>query len=153
MVYATVSRGFRSGGFNVPRSIFSQIYSPEKLWNYEIGYKGDWLAHTLRTNAAFFYEAIRDKQDFVFDGVNAAQTIYNIPRSHVSGVELELAYELLGYYQYRCGEECEPIGRRAGHQPRSLQAQRMGIQLIEYPLLVELVQPADYGPAGRGLSG
>jgi iron complex outermembrane receptor protein len=93
MLYGTVSRGFRSGGFNVPRSIFAQVYSPEKLWNYEVGYKGDWMAHTLRTNVAFFYEDIRDKQDFVFDGVNAAQTIYNIPKSHVAGVELELAYE------------------------------------------------------------
>jgi iron complex outermembrane receptor protein len=95
MAYATVSRGFRSGGFNVPRSIFAQIYSPEKLWNYEVGYKGDWMDNTLRTNVAVFYEKITDKQDFVFDGVNAAQTIYNIPKSYVDGVELELAYEPL----------------------------------------------------------
>ena len=55
-------------------------------WNYEVGYKGDWMAHTLRTNVAFFYEAIRDKQDFVFDGVNAAQTIFTTSRNHASPV-------------------------------------------------------------------
>jgi len=66
MMYATVSRGFRSGGFNTPRSIFQVVFEPEKLWNYELGYKGTWLAGTLRTNAAAFYEDITDKQDFVF---------------------------------------------------------------------------------------
>jgi iron complex outermembrane receptor protein len=93
MVYATVSRGFRSGGFNAPRSIFQVVFEPEKLWNYELGYKGTWLAGTLRTNAAAFYEDITDKQDFVFDGVNAAQTIYNIPKSRIAGVELETTYQ------------------------------------------------------------
>ena len=93
MIYATASRGFRSGGFNTPRSIFDVVYSPEELWSYEAGYKGEWLGGVLRTNAAAFYEDIKDYQDFVFDGVNASQTIYNIPKSHIEGVELELAYE------------------------------------------------------------
>jgi iron complex outermembrane recepter protein len=93
MAYVTVSRGFRSGGFNVPRSIFAPVYQPEELWNYEVGYKADWLDKTFRTDAALFYEDITNVQDFVFDGVNAAQTIYNIPKAHVEGVELNLAYE------------------------------------------------------------
>jgi iron complex outermembrane receptor protein len=93
MLYATVSRGFRSGGFNVPRSIFDVVFRPEKLWSYEVGYKGTWRGGQLRTNAAAFYESITDKQDFVFDGVNAAQSIYNIPKSRIEGVELEVAYE------------------------------------------------------------
>jgi iron complex outermembrane recepter protein len=93
MLYATFSRGFRSGGFNAPRSIFQVVFEPEKLWSYELGYKGSWLAGALRTHAAAFYEDITDKQDFVFDGVNAAQTIYNIPKSRVAGIELETTYQ------------------------------------------------------------
>ncbi|MEP7245900.1 MAG: TonB-dependent receptor [Gammaproteobacteria bacterium] len=93
MLYATVSRGFRSGGFNTPRSIFDVTFAPEKLWNYELGYKGEWLGNRLRTNLAAFYEDIEDKQDFVFDAVNASQTVYNIPKSRITGVELELAAE------------------------------------------------------------
>lgn len=89
MFYGTVSRGFRSGGFNTPRSPFPTTFNKETLWSYEVGHKGRYLDNTLQLNAAFFYEDITDKQNFTFDVLNAAQILYNIPESEVYGIEVD----------------------------------------------------------------
>ena len=53
-VYATVAKGFKSGGVQVSPLPGSETYEPEALWNYEIGYKAELLDNTLRLNAAVF---------------------------------------------------------------------------------------------------
>lgn len=90
LLYGTISRGFRSGGFNAPRSLFDNVYDQEEVWNYELGYKGSNESGTVKFMGALFYEKIDNKQDFVFDAATAAQIIYNIPESFVYGVEAEL---------------------------------------------------------------
>jgi iron complex outermembrane recepter protein len=55
--YATVSRGYKAGGFNLSQFVLpSQIeFSPESDWNFELGYKAELLDRTLRFNADVFY--------------------------------------------------------------------------------------------------
>ncbi len=89
MYYVTATRGFRSGGFNAPRSPFPTIFSKETLWSYEIGHKGRYLDNLLQMNMAFFYQDISDKQNFTFDVLNAAQILYNIPESEIYGFEVD----------------------------------------------------------------
>ncbi len=89
MFYLTASRGFRSGGFNTPRSAFPTTFKEETLWSYELGHKGRYAGGAMLFNAAVFYEDINDKQDFVFDSVQAAQILHNIPESSVWGIELD----------------------------------------------------------------
>ncbi|MFL6604802.1 MAG: TonB-dependent receptor [Steroidobacteraceae bacterium] len=55
--YATVSRGYKAGGFNLSEPLLpGQIqFGPESNVNFEVGYKADLLEHTLRVNADVFY--------------------------------------------------------------------------------------------------
>ncbi len=56
MLYATASKGFRSGGFNDSLGDLSGIaFGPEDLWNYEAGLKSMWLDKRLRLNLALYY--------------------------------------------------------------------------------------------------
>ena len=62
MTYASATTGFRGGGFN-PRPFTNlQItsYKPEKLTEFEIGVKSEWLDHRLRANLAGYYGLYRD---------------------------------------------------------------------------------------------
>jgi iron complex outermembrane receptor protein len=62
--YATVSRGYKAGGFNLSAFVLpSQIeFSPESDWNFELGYKAELLEHTLRLNTDVFYMKRRSVQ-------------------------------------------------------------------------------------------
>ena len=71
-IYATVAKGFKSGGVQVAPVADRETYEPEELWNYEIGYKADLLDRTLRINAAVFYMDWEDLQvAFQESGVDA----------------------------------------------------------------------------------
>jgi outer membrane receptor protein involved in Fe transport len=55
--YATVSRGYKAGGFNLSEAILpGQIqFNPESDLNFELGYKAELLNRTLRVNSDVFY--------------------------------------------------------------------------------------------------
>jgi len=90
--YFTAARGFRSGGFNTPRSPFPTVFNKETLWSYELGHKGRYFDNAVQVNFAAFYEDITDKQNFTFDVVNAAQILYNIPESEIFGIEVDATW-------------------------------------------------------------
>jgi len=57
LVYANVTTGYRSGGFNL--AFFSQTpeYEPEELVAYELGLKGQYFEGTLQANGSvYFYD-------------------------------------------------------------------------------------------------
>jgi iron complex outermembrane recepter protein len=84
MVYFTWSTGFRPGGIN-RRSDYGQ-YSPDKLTNYEVGWKTAWLDNTVRFNGALFRENWDDVQ-FPFLGINSFTIIQNAGNATIQGVE------------------------------------------------------------------
>jgi len=90
MPYATVSRGFRSGGFNDVDEQGTQ-YKPEFSWNYECGVKTSWLDNRLQLNGALFYI---DRTDMLVEvlaqGSTATVYIDNAAEAHSKGVEIEL---------------------------------------------------------------
>ncbi|MCD7098788.1 TonB-dependent receptor [Stenotrophomonas sp. MMGLT7] len=55
MYYATISRGFKSGGVQTAQASLKDSYDPETLWSYEIGGKWDLFDHRLRLDASAFY--------------------------------------------------------------------------------------------------
>ena len=61
-VYATISRGFKSGGVQPGTPLTSQSYAPETLWNYEVGFKGEFLERRLQVNSSIFYMAWKNLQ-------------------------------------------------------------------------------------------
>jgi iron complex outermembrane recepter protein len=56
MAYASVTRGYKAGGFNISGTLDADLreYDPEVLWNYELGLKGNWLDGRLSARGAAF---------------------------------------------------------------------------------------------------
>lgn len=100
MTYASVSRGFKSGGFNGgflsfdPEQALTQLkpYEPEYLTAYEIGFKSDLLDNRLRFNGAFFYNDFSDLQVFTFiqTGEVPVLVLENASDANVKGIELDI---------------------------------------------------------------
>ena len=94
LFYGTVSRGFKSGGFNGAAALtHSQLqpYGPETLTAYELGVKTSLLQGRLQFNAAGFYYDYKDKQE-PSPAVTAVGNIVgltNVPESEVIGAEIE----------------------------------------------------------------
>lgn len=62
--YASVSRGYKAGGFNLNEFLLpGQVeFGPESDWNFELGYKAELLERTLRVNTDVFYMKRRSLQ-------------------------------------------------------------------------------------------
>jgi iron complex outermembrane receptor protein len=88
IVYATYGVGFRSGGFNPPN--FSiPIFAEEKLTNYEIGFKSQWLDRRLTINASAFTGNVDGYQYSYIDFRTASPVTGSIDRVRITGGELE----------------------------------------------------------------
>lgn len=85
LAYATYSKGFKSGGFNLTG--FTPAVDPEKLTDYEAGLKSEWFDGMLRLNASVFYYKYTDLQ--VQKVVNAAAILVNAANARVKGLEGE----------------------------------------------------------------
>lgn len=103
MVYASVSRGFKSGGFNgrpLDGVASVQSFDPEYVLSYELGVKSELLDRRLRVNMATFYSEYTDMQ-FAANVFNPntgslVQTIDNVGEAEISGVELEIQARPIG---------------------------------------------------------
>lgn len=95
LLYTSISRGFRSGGFNgrslAPAGQFPESYDPEKIWAYEAGLKSDLLDHRLRLNAAGFFYNYQDFQGTTLNPDSLDFLAGNIAKLHVWGFEVEAA--------------------------------------------------------------
>ncbi len=90
MVYATVARGFRSGGFNQVGERFEPLYEAETTWNYELGFKTAWNRNRLQLNGAVFWTDFDNQHVFLLDAETAAQGIVNIRETRIRGAELDI---------------------------------------------------------------
>lgn len=75
MLFATISSGFKSGGFNseggFPALTRDQRgFGPETTTNYELGIKSQLFNNTLQLNATLFRMDIEDYQARAFDGLS-----------------------------------------------------------------------------------
>jgi iron complex outermembrane recepter protein len=84
--YATYSRGFKSGGFNIGG--LQPPFRPEKLTNYEIGLKTEMFDHKLRANLSAFIYDYKDLQVNIVEGI--AIVTRNAAQAKVKGVEAEI---------------------------------------------------------------
>jgi iron complex outermembrane recepter protein len=91
MVYASATRGYKSGGFNFSAtSATTAGFQPEDVWSYEIGTKTEWLEHRLRANLTAFKYNYTNLQEFLATAPGVA-VIANAAQARIKGVELELA--------------------------------------------------------------
>lgn len=93
MAYATVSRGFRAGGFAKisGTSPIVDTFEPENATNYETGLRLELLDHRLRINPTLFYTKWDNIQvQRVVPGASGIQIfVENAARAHSQGFELE----------------------------------------------------------------
>ncbi|HEU4627969.1 MAG TPA: TonB-dependent receptor [Steroidobacteraceae bacterium] len=99
MLFADVSRGFKSGGFNsgfvTPPTLpsgepdLSVIpYKNETLTAYQLGVKSSWVGGKLRVNATAFHYSYDDLQALTFVGVSSFIT--NASNATIDGGEIEI---------------------------------------------------------------
>lgn len=95
LVYASVSRGFKSGGFNTLGDIAQpvNVFDPEYVWNYEVGVKATMFDKRLRFGVTAFYADYTNLQATVFRINQATQVRYpkveNSSTATIKGVEFE----------------------------------------------------------------
>ncbi len=93
MLYGSVSRGAKGGGWSAPTSgpIFDTNtlpYDQERLTSYEVGWKSTFLDGAARLNGAVFYYDYKNYQGFF---LNVATQIVENKDAKVKGGELEFA--------------------------------------------------------------
>ncbi|MBT7410617.1 MAG: TonB-dependent receptor [Methylococcales bacterium] len=103
-LYGTISRGIKSGGFNIVDAIAndSSVFDPEILTAYEIGTKADWWNKRLRTNGSLFYYDYEDLQVQTFDS-NGFILINNAASAEITGLELEMSFLPTVNWQFDAG--------------------------------------------------
>ncbi len=102
MLYASIARGAKAGGFNTNLNITTDqwTYDPEYTWNYEIGSKNTFMDGALRLNAAIFYTDWTDQQvacqNPISAGGTSTQRTYtcNVGQAQVLGLELDGVWQL-----------------------------------------------------------
>ncbi|MCF6195355.1 MAG: TonB-dependent receptor, partial [Emcibacter sp.] len=95
MTYASISKGFKSGGFNGRPTTNAEVesFAPETVLAYEVGVKSQWADNRVRLNMAAFYN---DYNDIQLGSVGADSTgnliliIQNGGKAVVKGFEVEL---------------------------------------------------------------
>lgn len=99
LVYFSVNRGYKAGGFNggaVSNEVELNPYDQEELTAYEVGFKSDLLENRVRLNLTAFYYDYKDIQIFTLEPPLVAaipvpaQLIRNGESAEIYGLEMEL---------------------------------------------------------------
>lgn len=153
MTYASYSRGFRGGEFNLGALFFPSeqvMTNPEYNDAFEVGVKTQLLDRRLRLNAATFYYNLQDLQVFILGsspGVNfPTQTLANAGQARIIGLDTDLEWQVndnlylrsgLGILDTKISEPAALAGNRLSSAPK---VTFNGVARYEIPL----------GPASAG---
>jgi len=98
-VYASYSRGFRSGGFNQTGVATAAVaagfdnvgdmFDAETADTFEAGFKSRWLDNRLTLNGSAYTTADKGAYYFVFLASNSTQNLGNIDKARLTGFDLE----------------------------------------------------------------
>lgn len=95
MLYASIARGVKSGGFTTYNGTSATPFKPEIVIAYETGFKSDLFDNTLRLNGSvFFYDYENQQiQGLEYDReAGRLGKITNVPKSEIYGGEIELTW-------------------------------------------------------------
>ncbi|MCY4338991.1 MAG: TonB-dependent receptor [Gammaproteobacteria bacterium] len=101
LLYGSISRGFKGGGFSLAAlqaltGNAAESVAPEILWAYEVGVKTAWLDNSLQLNGAIFYYDWADLHSFqpLVDPTSgeAIPRLLNVPEASLKGGEVELQW-------------------------------------------------------------
>jgi len=105
LIFASISRGYKVGGFNPDQRVTQEdrLFQPEYNWNYELGIKGSLPEANANLSLTLFYMRREDAQvsDFSVlprtDGSNAVEfvdVIGNADTGTNKGIELQSTWQL-----------------------------------------------------------
>ncbi len=93
LAYASATKGFKSGGFNLRPSTLASLtsFEPETLWSYEAGVKSEFFQHRLRANLAYFYSDYDNIQltRQILGPLGLISDTNNVAAARIQGVEGE----------------------------------------------------------------
>jgi iron complex outermembrane recepter protein len=104
LLYGTYSHGSKSGGLNLSAGGLTRpvadpskvgVVDPEKVDNFELGFKSQFLDRRVTFNAAAYLTNVRDYQANISEQISPTATIQylaNIPKVRSKGFEANLAY-------------------------------------------------------------
>ena len=106
MVFASLSRGFKSGGFNGRASEEAEFepFDPEIVDSLDIGFKSSWLERGVRLDVAGFYSKYRDIQRTQLVALSPTEigtTIANAAKATVFGAEVQADAQLTPRWAFR----------------------------------------------------
>ena len=103
MVYASATRGFKSGGFNAFE--IQGSFDEETLWSYETGLRSILLEQRLRANLTVFHYDYEDLQINQWQTVPSGilGTVTNAGQASSTGAELELLVKPADNFQLEVG--------------------------------------------------
>jgi iron complex outermembrane receptor protein len=105
-VYATFSRGFKSGVVNAAPVA---LIPPEKLTAYEVGYKRNTSVYSIAASA--FYYDYKNLQVFTFSGSNVGNIVTSAANSTIYGVDVDGTLKVSPDFQVRLGISYLPRAR------------------------------------------
>lgn len=99
LLYAKVTRGFKSGGFFGGFALTYEDLNPyieETIWSYEAGFKTDWFDNSLRLNGAVYYYDYTDAQGYTTEFNDVTHTaltrLGNLGDAEHVGAELDFIW-------------------------------------------------------------
>lgn len=98
MIYATASKGFKSGGFNLfaPTMTITNAYDPETIYSYVLGARNEFFDNTLRFNVEAFYWDYRDAQQNALQFTPAGNlqfSTFNAASATLYGVDADMVWQ------------------------------------------------------------
>src|SRR3546814_5523713 len=103
MVYASATRGFKSGGFQLGDG---RPFLPEYVWSYEVGLKSTLLDRRLRANFSAFYYDYTNLQVVEYNNGVASTTNAGKPiirsQEHTSELQslMRISYAVFGLIKH-----------------------------------------------------
>lgn len=100
-IYASATKGFRSGGFNTPPE---PPYQPEVLWNYELGSKLRFPKQGIRADVDLFYMNYSNYLNLVYRPPSLYY-LANVGKARIKGADADLTWQPLSRWRFGLNAE------------------------------------------------
>lgn len=146
LLYASLSQGFKSGGFNGANSNATQQLKPyqeEELTSFETGIKATLLDNAMQLNMAAFWYDYQDKQeqDTAVAFVGNISGLTNVPESQLNGFEADLQWLATEQLSFTAGfayletevKKWQAVDAAASAWPTVVRRDASGMELAQSP--------------------
>lgn len=94
LIYAFIAKGYKSGGFASP----TQTFSPEKVIDYELGWKGTFMGGAVTTQVGAFYYDYKNFQLDAIEPTTGRSSVINLTNATVKGLEGQIQAHVGGFH-------------------------------------------------------